>query len=165
MSLQYTTEDAIMRLLQGRLEIVPNAMGRTPIDTELLAQVAEQAEAALDNALRHLYKLPLVGKHPTLAEFVELRCVCRLIPVHFQREAISDDKGLGNEACKQAEMILSRIEAKEIQLPGEAPVIDTPVGLHRQQTFVRQYNPATAVDVGFGGQNPDRNRFSERDRR
>jgi hypothetical protein len=160
--LKYTTEDAIARLLQGRLEIQPTSLGRTPIDPDLLAQIASQAEATLDNALRSLYKLPLKTQHPTLAEFVELRCLCRLIPVHFQRESVSDDRGLGNEACKQAETILSQLEAGLIKLPGELEVINLPVGLHRQQTFVRPYNPNTATDAGFGGRR-EKNHFSEVD--
>jgi len=165
MALTYTTTANIMRLLQGRLELVSSgSFGRTPIDPLLLDQVAAQAEATLDNVLRRLYQLPLQAAHPTLAEFVELRCVCRLIPVYYQRESASDDKGLGNSACGEAEAILERIESGAIKLDGETPIVDTPIGLQRQQTFVRQYNPNTVQDVGFDGRNPNRNRFSEVDR-
>jgi hypothetical protein len=161
LALKYTTEEAIMRLLEGRLELVQSAFGRTPINVELLDQVAVQAEATLDNVLLRVYKLPLAGTHPTLAEFVELRCVCRLIPVYYQGKDASDDRGIGNSACGEAEVILARLEAKEIKLPGEVPVPDVPVGLRRQTTIVRPYNPSTVEDVGF---RQNSRRFSERDR-
>ena len=150
MALTYTTEDRIMRLLKGRLETTPSSFGRTPIDPDLLDQVGEQAEAALNNVLRRLYQFPLQSAdHPTLAEFVELRCVCRLIPVYYQRESVSDDRGIGNSACTEAEAILARLESGAIELDGEIPIPEVPSGLQRQQTFVKRYNASTITEVRF----------------
>jgi phage gp36-like protein len=148
--LLYTAIDAIMRRLTGRLEQYgATAMGRTPIDIELLNQVAEQAEARLTNALRSLYKLPLKAAHPTLAEYVELRCVCQIIPVYFQRQNVSDDRGLGEIACTEASTLLVELEMGKIRLDGETPAAQQPAIYAQAQTIVRRRNPGLAEKIQF----------------
>ncbi|HEY9826052.1 MAG TPA: hypothetical protein V6D19_11425 [Stenomitos sp.] len=149
MPLLYTTNEAIMRRLKGRIELAgPTALGRVPIDAALLAQVAEQAEERLNNVLRKIYQMPLQRpEHPTLAEYVELRSVCALIPVHFQRQNVSDDRGLGEVACKDAEGILKALQSLEILLPGEILIPPPPQGVNFGQTVVRKYTPGTAEAI------------------
>jgi phage gp36-like protein len=148
--LLYTNSDAIMRRLTGRLEQYGvTAMGRTPIDIEFLNQVAEQAEARLTNVLRSLYKLPLKAVHPTLAEYVELRCVCQIIPVYFQRQNVSDDRGLGEIACTESATLLMDLELGKIRLDGETTAAQQPAIFAQAQTIVRRRNPGVAEGIRF----------------
>jgi hypothetical protein len=149
-TLLYTNSDAIMRRLAGRLELYgAQALGRTPIDVVLLEQVAEQAEARLTNVLRSLYKLPLKITHPTLAEYVELRCVCQIIPVYFQRQNVSDDRGLGEIACTEAATLLVDLEMGKIRLDGEVPAAQAPAIYAQAQTLVQRRNPGLAEGIIF----------------
>lgn len=140
-----------MRRLKGRLELYnQSAMGRTTIDPDLLEQVAQQAEARLTNALRQLYRLPLQGVHPTLSEYVELRCVCSIIPIHFQRQNVSDERGLGELACKESATLLEQIESGLIRLSGEVAVIPKPPNTYKTgQTLVRTRTPGAAESIKF----------------
>lgn len=149
MALKYTTEDAIMQRLEGRLEhIGPTALGATVVNSALLSTLAAQAEARLDNALRAKYQLPLQDKHPTLAEFVELRVICTIIPIYFQGGGISDDRGMANPACKEAIAILTEITNGAITLPGEREAIAFEPN-PAQSTIARQREPGVAEGLAW----------------
>jgi phage gp36-like protein len=150
LQLTHTTPEAIMRRLKGRLELYgSSAFGRTEIDPALLKQVAEQAEARLNNVLRSRYKLPLKAQHPTLAEYVELRSVCAILPVYFQRQNVSDERGLGELACKEAAELLEELEMGRIWLEGETLVPSQPARFSDGQTFVQHRNPTAAEGLRF----------------
>jgi phage gp36-like protein len=150
LKLTHTTPEAIMRRLKGRLELYGStAFGRTEIDSELLEQVAEQAEARLNNVLQSRYQLPLKTAHPTLAEYVEQRCVCTIIPVYFQRQNVSDDRGLGETACKEAAMILAELEDGKIRLEGETLIPSQPTRYSDGHTFVQRRTIKTAENLEF----------------
>lgn len=142
MTLLYTTTEAIMRRLTGRLAATQQSLGQTPIDPLFLAQVAEQSEARLTAAIKDIYKLPLKSAHPILAEYVELRCVCSIIPVYFQRQNVSDDRGLGELSCREAEKLLEQIRSQMIELEGEEAKQE-PDGIYSGATIVTKRGGST----------------------
>lgn len=147
----YTTTDAVMRRLRGRLEQTQaSALGRTVVDQDLLPQVICQAEQRLNNVLGQRYKLPLQDPtHPSLAEYTELQSVCQLIPIHFQQQSVSSDKGLSEIVCKQASDLLEAFKNGEILLPGEELIPEPVAGFNTGTTFVRQRTPGVAEAIDF----------------
>jgi phage gp36-like protein len=126
MAYKYTTDPAILRRLKGRLELIGAAFGRTAVDPLFVTQLAEQAEARLDGVLKRVYQFPLKSNaHPFLAEYVELRVCCSIIPTYYQGENVSDDRGFGSNCCKEAAAILEDLLNGTIDLDGETRLPDS----------------------------------------
>jgi phage gp36-like protein len=120
MAEKYTTTENIARRLQGRLELISGGFGQREVDTELLDQLHEQAQARLDGVLKRLYTWPLnSSSHPTLAEYIELRVCCSIIPTYYHGQGASNDGGFGDNACKEAEKLLTELTEGAIALDGE----------------------------------------------
>jgi hypothetical protein len=111
-----------MRRLKGRLELLSgSAFGRTGVDTQFVEQLAAQADARLEGVLKRVYAWPLKSNsHPFLAEFVELRVCCQVIPTYYQGGDVSDDRGFGSNCCKEADKLLKELLEGTIILDGEA---------------------------------------------
>ena len=119
---KYTTVEAVERRLKGWATVnqAPDAFGTTQLDSALVAQLIEQAEARIDSYLRDRYQLPLKGTHPALASVAEQLTLCKLIGQLYAGQEPSEGGGYGQMVCKQGERELK--ELKAMDLAGEQPV-------------------------------------------
>ncbi len=147
---KYTTTEAIMRRLKGRLELIaPSAFGRTAVDTEFIeGQLQPQAEARLDGVLNRVYQMPLKSSaHPFLAEYVELRVCCQVIPTYYHGEDVSSDRGFGSNCCKEADKLLKELLEGTIALDGETRLPDqTPTPLRKSGNTIRGTYASNAME-------------------
>jgi phage gp36-like protein len=150
---KYTTEDSIMRRLKGRLELLSgSAFGRTNVDTQFVEQLADQADARLEGVLKRVYAWPLKSNaHPFLAEFVELRVCCQIIPTYYQGVDVSDDRGFGSNCCKEADKLLKELLEGAIVLDGEAMLpSQTPAPLRPSgQTISGRYTESAMEQIDW----------------
>jgi hypothetical protein len=116
---KYTTTEAIARRLTGRLELISGGFGQRQFDPEFLDQLHGQAEARLDGVLKRLYTWPLASNaHPVLAEYIELRVCCQIIPTYYHGQSASNDGGFRDTTCKDAEKLLTELLEGTIALDG-----------------------------------------------
>jgi phage gp36-like protein len=117
---KYTKTENISRWLVGRLELISGGFGQRQFDPEFLDQLHTQAEARLDGVLKQLYTWPLVSNnHPILAEYIELKVCCSIVPTYFHGQGASNDGGFKDNSCKEAEKLLTELKEGTIALDGE----------------------------------------------
>ena len=127
MAIFYATDNdrnsAIERKLSGRLEFSGggSTLGRTPLDSDLVNQVASQAEEWLATGIKSAYAWPLQKpQRVTLQEIVEDRAVCKLIMLRYYGQSPSNEgNDYGRSLCKQAEKALNDLLEGKIVLDGE----------------------------------------------
>jgi phage gp36-like protein len=119
---KYTSLDELNRRLDGRLKIggIASSLGETTITADLVVQVADQVEAAIDGILRMRYALPLANAHPLLAGIVEKGVACQVLAQYFVGQSPSDSPPADAFVCSDYRHDLKLLE--KIALPGETLV-------------------------------------------
>lgn len=147
MALIYTTSAAILRRLQGRVASIDSVFGQSTLSDDLLQQIGGQVEDRITNELRKVYKLPLTGSHPRLAEIAELGIICQLLPTHVIQGESQPKDNFQAFTCSQYSKLLEAIINGDSPLEGEQ--IISPIQSDSPQTFfkVARYNPLPSADI------------------